>query len=285
MSRTNESSWRNLVLALVAILAVPAMGAARGRGYDEHEARAEAARQRELAVALMKRQAAEYEFRGVVPRMVKRFEQSGPYRDAVLARLEAQVAYDAVRAQVLAEVRETPAWQRASDALQRTLADRDAGRNGLHDGYVAAVRILEARTAVTRVEAAALAASPAVGSARERLVAAGTQVRDLTADFDASIRDSVEWKLAHAAMTEAQATVVKLRAGTGGSHGGGSHASAGGSHTQGSGYDQYRSSTYEEAISFCSGCKKRVPDSTKVGDQCPHCGGVFGRDDRTRNRR
>ncbi|MFI5382267.1 MAG: hypothetical protein ACHRHE_23475 [Tepidisphaerales bacterium] len=171
--------------------------------------------QQELTKATTDASKAQDTLNGIVPKLRKEFEASASWQSAQADLKAAQAEYDAARAPVLDALRQTPAYAAARDAKDKAEADRNAVVNDpastTEQRMAAATAVLNAGTAVTKMEAEALAANTKVTAAHEKLIAANNKVQSLEKEFDASIRSNSDWKAARKAVDDANAKLAAAK--------------------------------------------------------------------------
>jgi hypothetical protein len=126
------------------------------------------------------------------------FEASDDFKAAQAKVVAAQAAYDAVIKQVMADLANTPDYQAAVDSRKAAADAVDAGRDSSTDDQIAALAqaAMKARTAVSKMEQAALAASAPAKAAKADLTAAIAAVKNMRTAFTASLKDNADWAAA-----------------------------------------------------------------------------------------
>ncbi|MCC6423461.1 MAG: hypothetical protein IT447_08275 [Phycisphaerales bacterium] len=144
-------------------------------------------------------------------RLEREFVQSGAWTTAQSNLITAGSQLQSLRQPLVDAVRNTPAYQRIWQrkyALEKQLESAYAKPNSAEreaDIYRLANQLLDLRQELTRMEADALAAEPAVHQAKQDLVSANQQLRDLWDQHARSISANPSWQRAHRRMESAYA--------------------------------------------------------------------------------
>lgn len=168
---------------------------------------------KEQAAAKATIEQAESELSAVIADLKKRFERSEELKAARAALAKAEAELEWARGPVLEALAQKPEYRAAKEKKTQAEAKRDAqsASAGSPEKTQAATEVLKASAEVSRIEAAALNADPAVGAARAKLKETSARLSDLTRAFEESIKTHPKVQAARTKLDEAK---VKLAAST-----------------------------------------------------------------------
>jgi len=253
-------------LVLLAVLAPPSpVWGARGQQtvIDLAAAQVKAA-ERRLKEARIALRAEQGRFDSFVQAEHRRFEATTEYQEALAEEEHAKHIQVAKQAEVLKVVRDTPAWKaaKAEELEARSTLEKLPRDCPFQERADAAERVMIAASVVTRIEGAALDASPTVVAARETVQTATANRRALTGQFTQSLKTSDGWQQLKAAIAAAELAVDRANAALDKTRA------------------QYKTITknpgrFSATAKWCSACDRFVSPLCGAGDLCPWCDVVW----------